>query len=166
MSFCRRQPPRALRQPRLDAGPDLRRDQKGAVIVEFAMAIMPVFFIFFGTLQWCACAYVNLLVRHSAFVAARCEAVVHPQMPDSGPADDCKTGINMLLLTALPEKATIRSTLPTATSQQILTTQVELDFKCKVPLGDVLACGRSRQQHFTASASFPNQGSAYQKIWY
>jgi Flp pilus assembly protein TadG len=170
----RHRPQRFTQLPRVALAQDARQerwtmrdDQRGAVMVEFAIAILPVLMVFFGTVQWCACAYVNLIVHHGAFVAARCNAVVHPQMPDSGPADDCQNGVNALLKDATKEKATVTlESPPAATAETVQTTTVTLDYKCTVPLGNVVACGGSKAMKMTATASFPNQGSSYQKIWY
>jgi Flp pilus assembly protein TadG len=162
MSSCRQQPPRLDGKGRKR----IRGDQRGAVIVEFALAILPVLMIFFGTVQWCCCAYVNLILHHGAFVAARCNAVVHPGMPDAGKAEDCTTAVNTLLATSTKDKATVTLTGGAATSETVGVTEVKLTYKCTIPLGNVVACGPSREQKWTAKASFPNQGSAYQKIWY
>jgi hypothetical protein len=135
-------------------------------MVEFAIAILPVLIIFFGTVQWCACAYVNLIVHHGAFVASRCMAVVHPQMPDSGPETDCTDAVNTLLALSTKDKATVTSTAVAATSEQVAQTTVELNYTCTVPLGNVVACGAGRKLAMKAQASYPNQGSSYQKIWY
>jgi Flp pilus assembly protein TadG len=145
----------------------LGKDEKGAVMVEFALAIVPVLIIFFGTVQYCVCAYVNLIVHHGAFVAARCMAVVHPGMPDAGKTEDCTTGVNSLFGTDSTLKATVTlQSPPAATAEQLDTTEVELKYKCTIPLGDVVACGRGKQMTMKAIASFPNQGSSYQKVWY
>jgi Flp pilus assembly protein TadG len=145
----------------------LGKDQKGAVMVEFALAILPVLLIFFGTVQYCVCAYVNLIVHHGAFVAARCLAVVHPGMPDAGKKEDCTDGVNALFGTGSTLKATVTLQSPPATtSEHIDTTEVELKYKCTIPLGDVVACGKGREMTMKAIASFPNQGSSYQKVWY
>jgi Flp pilus assembly protein TadG len=164
MNFCRRKPPRAALQSKESM---VVKDDRGAVMVEFAIAVLPVLMIFFGTVQWAACAYVNLIVHHGAFIAARCNAVVHPQMPDSGPTDDCEKGVNLLLATSTTKKATVTlQVAPAKTAQTMTTTEVELDYPCTIPLGDVVACGKSKEMKMKATASFPNQGSAYQKIWY
>jgi hypothetical protein len=170
MNFCRRKPPRALDSfapNENDERKGIGRDENGAVMVELAIAIMPILMIFFGTVQWCACAYMNLIIHHGAFVGARCNAVVHPQMPDSGGAEDCQTGVNTLYDTTKFGTATVTLVAaPGKTSETMMSTEVELDYKCTIPLGNVVACGASRQMHMKATASFPNQGSAYQNIWY
>jgi hypothetical protein len=140
-------------------------DERGAVLVEFAMAIVPVLAFFFGTIQFCAAAYVNLILHHGAFVAARCEAVVHPAMPDSGGAQDCTDAVNLLLSTSTKAKATVKPTLAAKTAQTLDVVEVDLEYPCEVPLGNVVACGKGKKLHMIATASFPNQGSAYQPIW-
>jgi hypothetical protein len=144
----------------------LGKDKKGAVLVEFALAILPVFMIFFGTVQYCVCAYVNLVLRHGAFVAARCMAVVHPGMPDAGKPADCTDGVNALFGNDPNLKATVTlENAPNKMAETLDTTEVELKYECKVPLGNVIACGAARKKTFKATASFPNQGASYQKIW-
>jgi hypothetical protein len=153
-----------IRRKRRAAGP--LGDQRGAVLVEFALAIMPVFIIFFGTVQYCVNAYINLILHHGAFVAARCMAVVHPGMPDAGKTADCTDGVNVLFPTKANLKATVTlQNSPGTTSEDLDTVKVELKYKCTIPLGNVVACGAKREADMKALASFPNQGSAYQKIW-
>jgi hypothetical protein len=144
-------------------------DKGGAAIVEFAMACMPVFCLFFGMMQWCIMAYVNLIVRHAAFVAVRCDAVVHPGMPDAGHENDCSEKAMDALFKHVHgydhQRLTVKFDNPAATDQTLDTADVTFDYKCTIPLGNVIACGASRELKLKATASFPNQGSTYQKIW-
>jgi Flp pilus assembly protein TadG len=160
-------------------------DRGGAAMVEFALAILPLMTLIFGMMQWSIVAYVHLLVKHSAYSIARCEAVVHPQMPDSGDEDkDClatdatnpASVIGMLFAHVyLDPASTFTITTPTLAGQyeqKTNTVQVTLNYKCTIPLGNLIACpgGGPRGSELgymklTESASFPNQGSAYQKIW-
>jgi TadE-like protein len=145
----------------------LARDREGAAMVEFAIAILPILITFFGMFQWGILAYVHLLVKHGAFIAARAEAVVHPHMPDSGPQTDVHAGV-MMLFKHTPVKAedvTIEANLPSETDETLDNVTVKVDFKCGVPLGNVVACGGSKHYKFAETASFPNQGSSYQKVW-
>jgi hypothetical protein len=146
----------------------LARDRGGAAMVEFAIAILPILITFFGMFQWGILAYVHLLVKHGAFIAARAEAVIHPHMPDSGPQEDVHKGVMMLFKhvnQVKPEDLTIDANLPASTDQTLDAVTVKLDFKCGVPLGGVVACGASKHHKFSETASFPNQGSSYQKVW-
>jgi len=147
----------------------LLEDRGGAAIVEFAMAIMPVFLVFFGMVQWSIVAYVHLIVKHAAYVSARCQAVVNPGMPDSKIGDqDCTDAVNQLFAHVSGVQASdfqITPTLAGPTEQKLDSVTVQLTYKCTIPLGNVIACTSARQQVLTETAGFPNQGSAYQKIW-
>ena len=152
-----------------------REDQRGAAMVEFAMAILPVLLVFFGTVQWSINAYLNLIVKHAAFSIVRCEAVVHPGMPDSGDENaDCLAttpgGASVIgkLFTHVTGVSAgdfvVDTNLAPATAQGLDTVTVTLNYKCSVPLGNQIACSSGLQQ-LKAVAKFPNQGSVYQPIW-
>jgi hypothetical protein len=112
---------------------------------------------------------VTLMVKHAAGVAARCQAVVHPQMKDSGPATDVRAGV-MMLLGAIPggvsdADVSVKDSTADQYSFQRDTEEVTVVYHCSIPLGNVIACGASRTKTIVQQASFPNQGSQYQKIW-
>jgi Flp pilus assembly protein TadG len=153
----------------------LHEDQRGAAMVEFAMAILPVLLVFFGTVQWSINAYLNLIVKHAAFSIVRCEAVVHPGMPDSGDENaDCLAtspgGASVIgklfshVTGVSSGDFTVDTTLAPVTAQGLDSVTVTLNYKCSVPLGNQIAC-TSGVQKLTATAKFPNQGSVYQPIW-
>lgn len=148
---------------------DLLDNRGGAAIVEFALACMPVFILFFGMVQWSIIAYVHLIVKHAAFVAVRCDAVVNPGMPDAGEETDCSKKAMDALFKHVGEfkedTLTVTFSNAGATEQRMDTAHVTLTYKCTIPLGNVVACGSSREMPLKADASFPNQGSAYQSIW-
>jgi Flp pilus assembly protein TadG len=143
-------------------------DTGGAAIVEFTIAIMPIFLIFFGMVQWSINAYVHLIVKHAAMIAARCEAVVNPQMPDAGAATDCTKSAMTALFQDVPPVSDgdvqVQANNAGQYEQKLDSVTITLDLKCGVPLGNVIAC-TGNKQHFSETASFPNQGSAYQKFW-
>ena len=143
----------------------LAADTRGVVMVEFALAIPVVFIMFFGMLQWMLNAQVHVLLRHAAFVAARAEAVVHPGMADAGDEGQVVQAAQIVLQTRYKGSVSITRALAPALSQKPQTVTVAIDLPCKVPLGNVIACGRSRSLHLEASSSFPNQGAAYQTLW-
>jgi Flp pilus assembly protein TadG len=142
----------------------LVRDARGAVLVEFVVAIMPMLMVFFTIAQLSALGYTSLLVKHAAFVAARAEAVVNPGMSDSGSEADVTAAAN-LVLARVPAGASVHSTSAAAQSQNMDTTTVTVIVPCSVPLGNVLVCGSGRTHTMTAQASFPNQGSYVQSLW-
>jgi Flp pilus assembly protein TadG len=142
-------------------------DRRGAAVVEFAIAILPVLITFFGMFQWGILAYVHLIVKHSAFVAARAEAVIHPQMPDSGPPTDVKKGVMELFKHVSLVKVSNVSVVSTGAGQYDQTMNnvtVTVDYECGVPLGNKIAC-TGKKYKFIETATFPNQGSSYQRVW-
>ncbi len=164
--------PTSFKASRLTSRSTRRRqlwsDRGGAAIVEFAMASMPVFDLFFGMIQWSICAYIHLILKHAAFVAARCDAVVAPDMPDAGKESDCQKGAVEALFAHVHgvEKGEVKVHLsnPSKYAQTADTVTLDLDYKCTIPLGDHVAC-KGRHMKMTEKASFPNQGSYYQKVW-
>jgi Flp pilus assembly protein TadG len=146
------------------AGRNIRTDRRGAVIVEFVVAIMPMLMVFFSIAQLSALGYTSLLVKHAAFVAARAEAVIHPGMGDSGSESDVTAAAN-LVLARVPAGASVTSASAAPLSQNLDTTTVTVVVPCSVPLGNVLVCGVGRTHAMTAQASFPNQGSYIQTLW-
>jgi len=148
-------------------------------MVEFALAILPVLMVFFGTVQWSINAYIHLIVKHAAFAIVRCEAVAHPGMTDSGDENaDClatnpggSSVIGKLFAHVTGVSSgdfEVTTSLANPTEQKLDSVTVKLNYKCSVPLGNQLACGGAGGtpiQTFTATANFPNQGSKYQPIW-
>jgi Flp pilus assembly protein TadG len=143
---------------------NLRKEQRGAVAVEFVVAIVPVFTVFFTIAQLAALASASLMVRHAAFVAARAEAVVHPQMNDSGSENDVTSAAN-LALAMVPGVKTVVSATAAAQTQGMQSTTVTVLYPCTVPLGGLIACGPARMHMMTATSSFPNQGAYVQTVW-
>jgi Flp pilus assembly protein TadG len=143
-------------------------DKGGVVLAEFVIAVVPILMLFFGICQISVLAYIDLLVKHAAFVAARTEAVVHPQMGDSGSEADVKAGV-MELLGAIPTVTAANVTVDTTTlagqyEENIDTITVKLAYVCTVPLADHFVCPGGLFL-LKGTASFPNQGSSYQQIW-
>ncbi len=145
------------------------RDDRGAAIPEFAIAILPILITFFGMFQWGMVAYVHLVLKHAAFVAARAEAVIHPHMPDAGSEDDVKAGV-LLLFKHIPgidpSEVQVFTSGARPMDQTLDTVKVKVIYHCGVPLGNRIACGRQKEMHMMEEASFPNQGSYYQRIWH
>lgn len=67
--------------PSIRASRDLLTDTRGAVFLEFLMAVIPIWTFFVCILQLALIAQASLIVRHSADAAARSAAVVLPDDP-------------------------------------------------------------------------------------
>jgi Flp pilus assembly protein TadG len=143
----------------------LRHDDRGAVLVEFVVAIVPVLMVFFSLAQLSAIASASLLVRHAAFVAARAAAVVNPGMADSGPAGDISASASLVLTRFMPSLPLVTPQLAGPQTQGMQSVNVTLVYPCSVPLGDVIVCGPGLIHMLTASSAFPNQGSFAQSVW-
>jgi hypothetical protein len=142
------------------------RRKDGAAIAELVIAIVPILILFFTIAQFAAIGFASLLVRHAAFVAARCQAVVHTNMADVAGAGNEPTTAAGVVLSTVPGKLTsVSSTAVDPLSQLMSTTTVSFDYRCGVPLGGLFVCGRGGTRTLSASASFPNQGSYYQHVW-
>jgi Flp pilus assembly protein TadG len=142
----------------------LVRATRGAALVEFVIAIVPMLMLFFTIAQFSALGYTSLLVRHAAFVAARAYAIVNPGNPDSGPATDVQTAAQMVM-GRVPGMVSVQSSGAAPMSQAMQTTTVTLLYSCTVPLGNMLVCGPGLTRPITAGAAFPNQGTYMQKVW-
>ncbi len=164
-------------------------DAGGAAIVEFAFAIMPILILFFGMIQWSILSYVNLIVHHAAYVAARAEAVMRPSMPDNGGATGTTSDLEKAIMPLFVHVTNVADlggisnlsvTIPTQSKntcdQTMNEVQVDLKYPCFVPLGNAVVCGGATlfslgihlpfyYHTLTAKAKFPNQGSYYQKVW-
>ena len=140
-------------------------DCKGAVLAEFAIAIVPILMLFFCIAQLCVLGYTSLLVKHAAFVAVRAAAVVNPGMADSALGSNDVEQAAKLALAGVPGRISVASTAAAPMSQDMITTTVGLDFPCTVPLGGILVCGAVARHAMSASAAFPNQGAYSQAIW-
>jgi Flp pilus assembly protein TadG len=140
------------------------RAEKGAALVEFVIAIVPILMVFFTIVQFSALGYVSLLVRHAAFVASRAYAIVNPGNPDSGPATDVQAAAQ-LVMGKVPGLLSVQSSNAAPLSQAMQTTTVTLLYPCTVPLGNMLVCGMGLTHPITAGAAFPNQGTYMQKVW-
>lgn len=149
--------------------------RKGAAVVEFIVALVPVLMLFFAITQFAVLGYVGILVQHAAFVSSRAYAVVHPGMYDSGSPADVENAAK-LVLARVPGTLTVSSTSVPALSQEMSTTKITFQYTCKVPLGEAIVCGGGNMliwggkggggsHTFHAQSSFPNQGTYMQKVW-
>jgi hypothetical protein len=72
----------------------LRSDKSGAVAVEFTVAVMPLFFIFFGFWQLFALYTADLAVRHGANAVVRAAVVIdHFDNPGTFVGSDSQSAI-------------------------------------------------------------------------
>lgn len=130
------------------------RDQRGAVLAEFVVAIFPLLTIFFVFLQFSAVTIASLLNKHAAVVAARCAAVVaneHHNVPE-GKDDNGAGEITMSAQAAVGFWSKYMTTTAVVTEDKsseekpngpydLVTVEVTSVYKCGVPLGKTMCPG-------------------------
>ena len=150
------------------------KDQRGAVLAEFAVVAMPLFATFFGFVQLAQYATADLYVRHAANVAARAAAVMseahnpgtHSPMNDGTLkaatialgtwADPIKLGNSNVRLKDVGVDINDPGGAEGMTSVTVNATYV-----CKIPLGKLLVCGADGKRTVSHTARFPKQGARY-----
>ena len=151
----------------------LHRNKRGAVLVEFAIAFMPLMITFSSFVQLQQMATARIVVKHATIVGGRAAAVISnknrntPDQEDADNDDVVKKGV----MSALgPWKRTMRNVdvkvEDTSTCEDPYNTvsvTVTADYKCSVPFANLFMCGARKIHSFKAMTSrFPHQGARYQ----
>ena len=152
--------------------PGLVSDQRGAVLAEFVIVAVPLLITFFGFVQVAQVAAANLMVRHATIVGARAAAVI---TNGNGNTPDQSRGVNEReiadgVITALgggyaramnrvDVKVEDQSTCDDYFGMVKVT--VTAQYRCSVPLGNVVVCGAGRERTITHVAQMPHQGARY-----
>jgi len=146
----------------------LKSDQRGAVLAEFAVALMPMLITFFGFVQYAQVATADLYMRHAAICAARAAAVMQDDS-NPGPHSEQQKGTEAAAEQALGkwERSGLLGTPSVeisggGTSGQFVTVTVRAEVQCRVPLGKIIACQGSTRS-LSRTARFPAQGARYEE---
>jgi len=145
----------------------LPRDRRGAVAVEFAIAITPLLLCFFCFYQVALISTAKMFVRHSAVVGARAAIVIMPPNPGAaGTEADVHRAVRASAGTwgrtgTLEFQERITDSEPGSENSNV-TVAVTATFKCGVPLGKNVVCGQGGTTTLTDSATLPKQGANYQ----
>lgn len=150
----------------------LAKDQKGAVLAEFVVAIFPLLTIFFVFVQLSMLAVSAIIVKHSAVVGARAASVFaneHQNVPEQC-GDDGAGKINQAVQAALGPWSDRISTSVTVRDQSsrreddgvydLVTVTVTAQVRCAVPIGKVICGGGTKE--IVDTKSMPHQGARYQ----
>lgn len=149
---------------------NLLRDRKGAVLVEFVVAVIPLMTTFFGFVQVSRLYAASLGVRHAAITAARAAAVIS-NVNDNNPgakggANDIKQAAGQALAPWIGNGAisTVNVTVTDQSSREDpygpVRVEVRATYRCKTPMmGRVICSGGTKQ--ITAEATMPHQGAKY-----
>lgn len=151
---------------------DLRSDKRGAVLVEFAVAFMPLMITFSCFVQLSQMATAKIVVKHSAVVGARAAAVIangHKNTPDQKQGDnkaDVEAGVKAAMGPWTKTMKSVDVAIDDKSSctdpYGLVSVTVTAEYKCSVPFGGRLLCGavgatRTMKQTY----GFPHQGARY-----
>jgi Flp pilus assembly protein TadG len=155
----------------------LVKDQRGAVLVEFVIAIVPVIIAFFSFLQLTQVATARLVLKHGAIVGARAAAVFsnehenNPGQPEGTNAAPVTQGVKAAMLPWVQKGAftNIHVDVEDASSEEDpygwVTVRVDATYNCRAetgPFWDVLTCGADRKKEMSETYRMPHQGAVYE----
>ena len=156
----------------------LRRDARGAAMIEFAFASMPLLCTFMGLSQMGKMYQANLAFKNSASIAARAAAVIanstgtiNPPPPGGQRSSDPQAEIQQAAVVGLGRWAQggwyrdVRVDVNDQSSESdpygMICVTVHASYNCGVPLGNGIVCGLDRKVEQQASACHPHQGARY-----
>jgi Flp pilus assembly protein TadG len=152
----------------------LKSDTRGAVLVEFLVAFMPLMITFSSFVQLAQIATARLVVKHSTVVGARAAAVISNKAsntPDQKPGDNQDEIDSAVKLAMGPWAQTMKSVTVSIDDKSSCSDQygdvkvtVDADYRCSVPFGNRLVCGAGGGGHRIKQAfTFPHQGARYEE---
>ncbi|MBX3189244.1 MAG: hypothetical protein KF819_19630 [Labilithrix sp.] len=151
---------------------DLKNDKRGAVLVEFLVAVMPLMITFSCFVQVSSIATARIVVKHSAIVGARAAAVIangNKNTPDQ-PQGDNKGEITNGVRAALGPWVKTMNNVDVQINDQsscsdpygMVSVTVTADYRCSVPFGGRLLCGAVGATHtLKQTYAMPHQGARY-----
>jgi len=156
----------------------LIRDQRGAVLAEFVIAVVPLLMTFFGFLQVSKLFTASLGVRHAAIIAVRAAAVYSNRANNNPGADgDGASQARQAAGSALApwisdgsiSNVTVQVDDRSSRSDPYGPVQVQVSatYNCRVPMMGRIVCGGGRKTISTQnmlgfSAQMPHQGAKYE----
>lgn len=153
----------------------LSRDKRGLVMVEFAIASMPLLMTFLGATEVGRTFEASLVLRHSASVAARAAAVIANSTgsinPGPSQGGDPRQQIEQAAIVAMGRwsqqnahsqiKVEINDQSNDSDPYGMICTTVSSTYRCRVPLGGRLLCGLDGVMKNSATSCHPHQGAKY-----
>jgi Flp pilus assembly protein TadG len=146
-----------------------RKRQRGAVLAEFVLVLVPLLTIFFVFVQVSAIAAARLRFKHAAVIGARCAAVYSnkngtcPECQGDGEAE-VNAAVRAGLGSTAASYASISATTNDRSSErdpyELVTVTATASYRCAVPLGRII-CGTGSAVTFTERKSLPHQGANY-----
>lgn len=150
---------------------NLLRDKRGAVLVEFIVALMPMMMTFFGFVEVTKIYAASLGTKHAAITAARAAAVFsnkHENNPgaEGDGEEQIKEAAGQALAPWIGTGAidTVDVTVTDQSSKSDpygpVKVKVQAHFKCAVPMMGRIVCKGGRKT-ITSEATMPHQGAKY-----
>jgi hypothetical protein len=150
----------------------IHKDTRGAALIEFVIAFLPMLMVFFSFAQAAQLAKAKLMMKHAAIAAARAAVVIKDK--DSGsttnPGDNgeetditwaANVALGQYLLDGNVDAAGVDCQRPdTSDPFGLVTCTVKATYHCDVPLGKFLVCGGGTMD-LTERMSLPLQGARY-----
>lgn len=150
----------------------LRRDSRGAVLVEFCVAIVPVLTTFFSFVQLSRIAAARLVVKHSAIVGARAAAVISnanentPGQDTGQNSDQITNGVKAALGPWWTKPGGITEVEVTVNDRSSrndpydwVEVKVSATYACNVPMGFITCGGKTTR--LEEVYRMPHQGARY-----
>lgn len=150
---------------------DLHSDKRGAALVEFLVALMPLMITFSSFVQLQQMATARLVLKHSAVVGARAASVISNKNKNT---PEQEQGDNQATIQRGVEKAlgpwaqtmTVNVQVDDQSSCDdvygMVTVKVQAQYKCQVPFGGRIVCGLGGMHDFNnIKYSMPHQGARY-----
>lgn len=159
--------------PRPSSSPNsFHGDRRGAVLVEFIIACMPLLITFFAFVQLAQITTARIVVKHATLVGARAAAVisnVNGTTPDQNPwGTDYEVG-SAVKRAMGPWRDTMQNIDVSIDDKSScddvygpVTVTVVAEYQCSVPFGGFIVCGVDGGIHtITQKFTFPHQGGRY-----
>jgi Flp pilus assembly protein TadG len=164
--------------PAIAALKRLHHDRRGAVLVEFLVAFMPLMITFSSFVQVAQIATASIVTKHATIIGARAAAVIsneHNNTPDQKKGKN-QDQVEAAIQSALgPWAKTMKNVKVEITDESTkddpygnVRVNVIADYKCSVPFGGFIVCGKNLlgagTHQFRMNAAFPHQGACYQDL--
>lgn len=153
---------------------DLNKDKRGAVLVEFAVAFMPLMITFSSFVQLQQMATARLVVKHATVIGARGAAVISNEKentPDQklGKNEDeikkgVMAGLGLWKNTMRDVQVVVKDDSTCADPYGMVSVTVTARYKCSVPFANMFMCPSGQTHEFKPMTSrFPHQGAKFQE---
>jgi len=144
-------------------------------MVEFAIVTMPLLMTFMGATEVGRVYESNMVLKHSASVAARAAAVIANNTgninPSENPSSDPQAEIQQAALVAMGRwsqtsafvdvRVDVNDRSSDSDPYGMICTTVHSTYRCTIPLGNRLVCGLDRKHEKSATACHAHQGAKY-----